>query len=77
MFREGGFTRVGDHSKRGDSLFLDVSLHLGLISTRIQQSKKSFNDRIEVRDQCVVFNSFTKIDEGGGGMRMYSREKKN
>jgi hypothetical protein len=57
------------------SLFLGVSLRLGFITTRIQQSEKSFDNWTKVGHQSIAFDSPTEIDESGGSMRMYSGEQ--
>lgn len=68
MFRKGGFTRVGDHSKGRDSLFLDISLHEGFVASGIEQLQEAFDYRIEVWDERVVFDAFAKVDESCSGM---------
>jgi hypothetical protein len=41
---------------------LDVSVHFSLRTIGIQEAEEAFDDRIEIRYERVMFNTFAEVD---------------
>lgn len=69
---ERHLARVGNHRERRDCLLLHEPTSVAAAIGRMKELQEAFDDRIEVRHEGVVFNSFTKVNEGRCGVRVNS-----
>ena len=60
------------HGSGCNCLFLDVAVYLQSITSWVEETQKSLDDGVEVRNKGIMFNTFTKVDEDSSGMWVYS-----
>jgi len=56
------------HGSGCNGLFLDVAVYLQSITSWVEETQKSLDDGVEVRNKGIMFNTFTKVDEDSSGM---------